>query len=316
MKFNLISVAVLAALAAPVAAQATDFTFDPTGTPGATGDIAGVGIIDQAPGDAVAVNGVSAITNFINTGGLYSPFTTYYQSNLGSLQASDTSGLFLNGAGGNFFTFNMGFGEKVATVGANNSATFQFDPLNPVNFFTMYATNAIANNLTGAGFASGTPILQAHMVSIQSSNFTVDPTGGIQSLDQHGADDWAGQQTVVGSGSSDLTFVVDSVDANYFPDLDPLSMIVITFLNTSQIDPFKSIDPSQCFNTGPGACTAADINTVGTLGAVNGQVGSGPSFEFLADANESMTIPEPGTVALLGLGLAFLGLRGSRRQAS
>jgi hypothetical protein len=317
MKLNLISIAVVAALGASASAQALDFTFDPTGTAGATGDIANVGIIDWAPGSAVAVGGITAINNFLSGSGS-TGFTLYYQANLGTLQKADTTGLFLNGAGGDFFTAVIGFGETVTSVGANSSATFALDTSNPVNFFTMYATGAQAANLTGAGFATGTPILQAHLVASPSSNFTVTSTSPVL-FDQGGGngDQWGGQTSVTGSGASDLTFVVDSFNADYFPDLGSLSAVIMTLFNTSQVDPFNQVDPSQCFNTNAGACTGTDINTVGTLGTTNGNPASGgTNFEFQADANQSITVPEPGSVALLGLGLGLMGLRSIRRRAA
>lgn len=316
MKLNLISIAVLAALGASVGAQAAQlpFTFDPTGTAGAAGDIANVGIVDWAPGTGYAVNGVTAINNFVAGSGS-TGLTLYYQANLSAMQGFDTSFKFGNGQGGDFFTAVAGFGEKVLSVGANNSATFGFDPTNPVNFFTIFATSAQANNLNGTGF-KGTPILQAHLVNVVSSNFTVQSTTPVL-LDQGGGngDQWSGQQSVAGSGSTDITAVVDSVDVNYFPDMDLVKQLVFTLFNSSQVDPFNQVDPSKCMNTATStiACVGG-INTVGTVGTLNGA--TGPSFIFQADGNQSFSVPEPGSLALLGLGMAALGFVGSRRRAS
>jgi hypothetical protein len=301
-----------AALALPLVAQAELFTFDPTGGGGGTANVA---LIDQAPGSALAQGGVTAINNFLagsnNTG-----FTLHYQANLSAMQFADTSIAFGNGSGGNFFTFVAGFGERV--VGASpypGTASFQFDASNPVNFFNMYASNSIGNNLTGTGFTNGTPILSAHIVAVATSNFQVTNTSGT-TLDQSpNGDQWGGQQTVTGGGLSDITLVVDSVNSGYFPTLDALSTITISFFNSSQVDPFRQVDPSQCFNTDSSDCGAGGgISSLGTLGAVNGL--SGPDFIFQADGNQAFAVPEPASLALIGLGLSFMGFFGkSRRRA-
>lgn len=321
MKRNLISLAVVAALGLSSGAQALDFTFDPTGTPGAAGDITGNALIDQTPGSALAVGGITAIQNYISGVGSKS-FTLLYQANLGTMQAADTSIKFSNGTGSKFFTFVAGFGEKVTgvTLVSNNAtATFDADLSNPVNFFTMYATGAIGVNLTGNGFATGTAILNGHLASIASSNFNVPNVTQSVNLDQSpNGDQWSGQKTVTGSGSSDLTLVVDSVDINYFPDIDAITKLILSFFNTSQVDPFKQVDPSQCLHDGTGTCdTATGTVSVGTLGTVNGDVlGAGKNFILQADANQSFAVPEPTTAALLGLGLAALGFRSRRRSQS
>jgi hypothetical protein len=312
-KFKHLTIGTLsAALAMPLVAQAELFTFDPTG---GGGGIANAALLDQAPGSALAQGGVTAINNFLAGAGDTS-FTLRYQANLSAVQFADTSIAFGNGTGGNFFTFVAGFGETVVAASAvTGNATFQFDATNPVNFFNMYASNSIGNNLTGAGFTNGTPILTAHIVAVPTSNFQVTNTTGT-TLDQSpNGDQWGGQQTVTGGGLSDITLIVDSVNSGYFPTLSTASAITISFFNSSQVDPFRQVDPSQCFNSVGADCGAGTgIPSLGTLGAVNGS--SGPNFIFQADGNQSFTVPEPASLALIGLGLSFMGFLGkSRRRA-
>ena len=313
----LILLATIVATVAATAAQADDFAFDPNGT-GSTA-ISNAGIIDQAPGNAIAQGGSTAIANYLAGSGS-TAFTLYYQANLATIQDSDTSGLFLNGSGGKYFTFVAGLGETVSGVQSNGMASFAFDPGNPVNFFTMYATSAVGNNLTGAGFVSSKPILSGHVSSIQSSDFTVSNATPV-SLDQSGnGNQWGTQKSVVGSGANDLVLVLDFIDTNYFPTL-PSNGGVMSFLNTSLVTPYRQIDPSGCFNTGSGGvntCIGGGLTSTGTLGPVNGGGGGGPNFMFQVDANQTLAaaVPEPETVAMFAAGLALVGLRIARRRSA
>jgi hypothetical protein len=52
---------------------------------------------------------------------------------------------------------------------------------------------------------------------------------------------------------------------------------------------------------------------LGTLGAVNGAT-SGTNVIFQADGNQSFAVPEPASLALIGLGLSFMGFFGKSRK--
>lgn len=217
-----------------------------------------------------------------------------------------------------FFTIVAGFGEIVLPFPFTSGATasFTFDPTNPTNFFHIYAnTTGIGNNLSGAGFTNGTSILSGVITDVVSSQTiglaSFNPNGSLKScgaLDQSPPDNYPGVGTLCTTGAADLTVLVQNADANYFPDLEPTTHVVMSFVNSSLLTPFKQVDPSAAFSSD--GITSA--NTPHNIGAINGI--SGPNFQFQADANGSLAVPEPATLALLGMGLAGLGAYSRRRK--
>jgi hypothetical protein len=312
MKFakqTLMTGAVLAVLALP--ARADLITFDPTGTAGSAGDITGVSTFDWSPGNALAVN--------VNTAtGIAGSFTTFYQANLGTVLGTSPPPLFTDGTGGNFFTAVAGFGETVscATVvgGFCTNATFSFDPTNPTNFFNIFKVPATGgDDLTGANF-TGTSILSGVIIpSGFSSNFALSSSSPVPLDQSPDGNQWGSTTTVSGTGASSITVLVTAVNPLYFPTLTVGSTIVLSAFNTSQVLPYLQVNPSRCMANQTTSC--AITSNIGTFNGAPIGAGGGPDVLFQADANQSFTVarvPEPGTLALLGLGILVSVVVGKR----
>jgi hypothetical protein len=315
---------------------------------GAAGGQITADALDWAPTSFLALGGNTAINNFVGSGGTCATvscnFDVLTHAKLTAYAPTGSSTFVgLPGFGGEITMVARYTEQVIAFTPGDGSTTFPQATFasTGTGWVEFYFSSSDASDLTGGGFNNGTLIGRLSGVQVgRRGNFEVTDPTPIALDGSADGDQYSGQLTVSGFGSQQSlragTAAV-ALDPTFF--LTAIGDFSLNYQNISIGVPYEVVNPSDCFTPTMAAaavgttglastCDAAHVN--GTyaaqgnatgytpvVGPVNGLSLTGaPDFVAQTDFNSAVrgTVPEPGSLALVGLALGALGFAARRRS--
>lgn len=334
-KMNKVAAAVGVAALAIGAGAAQAARIDPFGLGGA-GGVYEVNNFGWNNGNSISTP-INTSNGTVNDTVVGDTIETFGMAKLQGLNDANGDTFAINNFNPNAWSYVFGFAEEVvtATTGITSSGRVFRTIANPntANFFEIWVGGTAAADLTGKGFngdGGATRILWGEVLPYNAASgdgqTSFDSSSAtLVQFDQNGTNNYATYSTVTGTGGGKIDVRVDGVNSGYF--LDNVALLNVELVtDTFQNLPYSQVNPASCFWDGSSYISGAGNGITGGCGVI-GDGGSislingiyNPSytnvmFQTRATTTLPTVVPEPGTLALLGLGL-LVGVSFCRRQA-